>query len=117
MNYVFDIDGTICSLTDGDYEDAVPFVERINIINLLFEQGHSITFYTARGMGRFKNDAISARNEFFDLTKRQLSEWGVKYHHLFMGKPAGDIYIDDKGCNDSMWFTSALIIRKNNEIN
>ena len=24
MTYVFDIDGTICSLTNGEYEKAVP---------------------------------------------------------------------------------------------
>ena len=36
--------------------------------------------------------------QFFEKpTKEQLKSWGVKYHQLFLGKPGGDIYIDDKG--------------------
>ena len=33
MTYVFDIDGTICSLTNGDYKEAEPFYDRIKKIN------------------------------------------------------------------------------------
>jgi hypothetical protein len=33
MKYVFDIDGTICSDTKGDYQTATPILERIEIIN------------------------------------------------------------------------------------
>ena len=37
-------------------------------------------------------------------TEQQLFEWGVKYHELFMGKPAADYYIDDKGISDKDFF-------------
>ena len=37
-------------------------------------------------------------------TKQQLEKWGVKYHKLFLGKPSGDIYIDDKGIKDEDFF-------------
>ena len=37
MTYVFDIDGTICSLTDGDYKEAKPFEDRIKIINYFMD--------------------------------------------------------------------------------
>ena len=33
LTYVFDIDGTICSLSDGDYKLVRPIYERIDIIN------------------------------------------------------------------------------------
>ena len=33
MIYCFDIDGTICSFTDGNYESAVPYSNRIRQIN------------------------------------------------------------------------------------
>ena len=49
MTYVFDIDGTICSLTPSKYEEAEPFPERIEKINSLYDQGHTIIFQTARG--------------------------------------------------------------------
>jgi uncharacterized HAD superfamily protein len=104
--YVFDIDGTICSHTDGNYKNAKPFENRIKIINTLHNEGHIIIFLTARGMGRHKNNFDSAKKEFYELTKNQLSEWGVKYHQLFLGKPSGDYYIDDKGMKDEDFFNT-----------
>jgi hypothetical protein len=56
-------------------------------------------------MGRSGNSAAYAHKAFYELTKEQLSEWGVKYHDLFLGKPAGDFYIDDKGIRDDDFFT------------
>ena len=35
MTYVFDIDGTICSLTDGNYTEAIPYDDEIERINKL----------------------------------------------------------------------------------
>jgi len=105
MTYVFDIDGTICTLTDGDYESASPIRSRINQINNLFDSGNKIIFQTARGMGRTSNNIQESVKMFEELTKNQLAKWGVKYHHLFLGKPSGDLYIDDKGCKDVDFFT------------
>jgi capsule biosynthesis phosphatase len=105
--YVFDIDGTICNSAPGDYESAVPIMGRIDRINQLYEEGNNIIFNTARGMGRYKNAAIKAHAEFYNLTIKQLSNWGVKYHCLFMGKPSGDYYVDDKGVNDEDFFNAA----------
>ncbi len=104
MTYVFDIDGTICTLTDGNYELATPFFDRISKINKLFDSGEKIIFQTARGMGRTSNNIKESIEMFEELTKNQLDNWGVKYHHLFLGKPSGDLYIDDKGCKDVDFF-------------
>ena len=104
--YVFDIDGTICSLCDGDYEHAKPYYDRINMINKLHQEGNIIIFNTARGMGRYKNTAGLAHAAFYDLTVKQLHAWRVKYHKLFMGKPSGDFYIDDKGIKDEDFFNT-----------
>ena len=105
MTYVFDIDGTICISSNSEYEKATPLQDRIKVVNDLYDQGHSIIFQTARGMGRSGNSAAYAHKAFYELTKRQLEEWGVKYHGLFLGKPTGDIYVDDKGINDEDFFT------------
>lgn len=104
MTYVFDIDGTICSLSASKYEEAKPFQERINKINSLYDEGHTILFQTARGMGRSSNSVAYANTAFYNFTRQQLDSWGVKYHGLFLGKPAGDIYIDDKGSKDGDFF-------------
>lgn len=105
--YVIDIDGTIC--TNGDcnsckYEGSTPILERIEKINSLYDEGHTIKYFTARGMGRYNDDIEKAKERFYTLTEMQLKIWGCKYHELILGKPSGDIYIDDKGMNSDDFF-------------
>tara|TARA_R110001592_G_scaffold321570_1_gene600138 strand:- start:341 stop:688 length:348 start_codon:yes stop_codon:yes gene_type:complete len=106
LTYVFDIDGTLCTLSNGSYEDAKPISNRIQKVNELFDSGHTIFLNTARGMGRTKDNGLLAEKLFRELTEKQLNNWGVKYHKLFMGKPSGDIYIDDKGEKDENFFNT-----------
>tara|TARA_R110000824_G_scaffold22535_4_gene82389 strand:+ start:956 stop:1276 length:321 start_codon:yes stop_codon:yes gene_type:complete len=106
MIFVFDIDGTVCSNTNGNYGFAVPYLDRIEKINELYDEGHTIIFQTARGMGRSNNSAKFAKENFYKMTKSQLEGWKIKFHQLFLGKPAGDKYIDDKGMNDNDFFKS-----------
>jgi hypothetical protein len=105
VTYVFDIDGTICTNSDGNYDYAEPIEERIGTINNLYDQGHTIVFQTARGMGRTNDNQLSAYALFYNYTAQQLESWGVKYHNLYLGKPSGDVYIDDKGIKDEDFFT------------
>jgi mannose-6-phosphate isomerase-like protein (cupin superfamily) len=91
MNVYVDIDNTICTTaTTGvdKYVLATPLPEKIAYINGLYESGHTITYWTARGG--------SSGIDQTDLTKCQLAEWGCKYHSLVMGKPSYDLLIDDK---------------------
>lgn len=105
MKYVVDIDGTICDKDEGkDYASSVPKKDRIQVINKLYDEGHYIVYLTARGMGRYDNNAKLAEADLRYITELQLKEWGCKYHKLFMGKPAGDVYIDDKGINANDFF-------------
>lgn len=90
MEIWVDIDDTICYY-NGDsmlYDQAIPHQKRISIVNKLYDQGHNITLWTARG-------TLSGTN-WYDLTKQQVDSWGVKYHTLKMGKPAFHILVDDK---------------------
>jgi phosphatidate phosphatase PAH1 len=105
MKYVIDIDGTICTSVDsGDYYNAIPIYDRIDKINKLYDEGNYIVYLTARGMGRYNNNADLAKSKFYEITKLQLKLWGCKYHELFLGKPSGDFYIDDKGVNVNDFF-------------
>ena len=109
MKYVFDIDGTICDKNkNDDYDTSYPFLERIRKINKLYDEGNEIVFFTTRGMGRYNNNARLAIQQFYSLTENQLEKWGVKYHELILGKPSGDIYIDDKGIKDGHFFADEL---------
>ena len=105
MIYVFDIDGTICNNTYGDYDNAEPKLDRIEKNNKLYDEGNTIIYQTARGMGRTNNNVIKSYQIFYNYTAQQLERWGVKYHDLFMGKPNGDIYVDDKGIKDGNFYT------------
>ena len=104
MTYVFDIDGTVCITNGSDYKNSAPIQSRINTVNDLYDEGHTIFFLTARGMGRSNNSPEEAYAALEGFTKKQLESWGIKHHSLFLGKPAGDIYIDDKGCLDKDFF-------------
>ena len=57
-------------------------------------------------MGRSGNSVMLSYEMFELTTKNQLDTWGVKYHSLFLGKPSGDFYIDDKGIKDEDFFTN-----------
>lgn len=104
MRIVFDLDGTLCNNTKGNYSLAVPNLKRISKVNELFESGNHITIFTARGMGRTGGDVLKVKSMFEDLTRKQLTDWGVKFHDLILGKPSADIYIDDKGESDVNFF-------------
>ena len=95
--YCFDIDGTICTNTDGHYALAEPFESRIDHVNALYDAGHIISFFTARG----STTGIDWRS----LTEQQLGQWAVRYHTLIMGKPHAYLFVDDKGirADDYSW--------------
>lgn len=90
--YEVDLDGTLCSNTDGDYGKAIPFYDRIKKINTLYDNGNIININTGRGN--------TTKINWEELTKLQLNNWGVKYHTLKVGeKSYYDFIIDDKAIN------------------
>jgi hypothetical protein len=103
MKYLVDIDGTICTNTFGDYQNAQPFVDRIEHFNNLFDQGHEIHYWTARG----GNSGV----DWTILTKQQFVNWQVKYTTLKLGKPTYDIWIDDKAVNSEVYYNENIINR------
>ena len=46
-----DIDETICETPDRNYKLSNPIKENIKKINDLYDQGHTIIYWTARGTG------------------------------------------------------------------
>ena len=94
--YCIDIDGTICTNTNGNYEKAEPFPDRIEQINQLRKEGNKIILFTARG--------TSSGIDWEEVTKTQLNKWGLFYDELLFGKPEADIFIDDKAEDVFKWF-------------
>ena len=97
MIYIFDIDGTLCSLVkNAEYSKAKPLKGRIKKVNDLYNEGHYIKLYTARGSTTGIN--------WEETTKKQLEKWNLKYHELLMNcKPHGDLFVD-KAMNADLFF-------------
>lgn len=91
MRIYVDIDGTVAESHGLDYSTAKPIPERISEINKLYDQGHEVYYWTARG--------TMSGIDYTELTSTQLDNWGAKRTALIMGKPAFDVFIDDKAFN------------------
>ena len=100
-----DIDGTICTQKNNpdfddqpiDYSNIKPIPDRIRQINELYDKGHTIVYWTARG--------CRSGIDHTELTKDQLMQWGAKHHRLEVGnKPHFDMYICDKSWNSEDFF-------------
>lgn len=89
--FYVDVDDTICARYGTDYSLATPYPKAIAFINRLYENGHIIVYYTARGSGSGK--------DWRQVTEQQFKDWGVLYHRLEFGKPLFDYIIDDKAIN------------------
>lgn len=94
--YIVDIDNTICRTEGSDYPNSEPLLERIEAINGLYEDGHRIIYWTARG----RSSGIDWSSE----TLQQLQRWGCKFHELRTDKPSYDVWIDDKAIHSDAFF-------------
>ena len=92
MIIYIDIDETICRTPDSrNYSEAVPIKSAINRANSLYDDGHTIVYWTARGTG--------SGIDWSELTQLQFKKWGVKYHEIKFGKPIFDMFIDNLAQN------------------
>jgi hypothetical protein len=96
MIFCFDLDNVICKTKGVEYLSSQPNSDVIEKINKLYNEGNRIIIFTARYMGRNNNDVNLAIKEGYQITEKQINEWGLKYHQLIFGKPVYDVYIDDK---------------------
>jgi uncharacterized HAD superfamily protein len=84
-NFIIDIDGTICD--DIPNEESWRMATALELpgakdsINRWYDNGHIITFFTAR------------TEEHRQVTETWLNEHGFNYHALIMDKPRGGNYI------------------------
>ncbi len=85
MQIIIDLDGTICS-EERTYSRSLAVLKPMakETINQLYDAGHTIIIYSARTWMEF------------EMTTHWLHANGIKYHQLIMGKPIGDVWIDDR---------------------
>jgi uncharacterized HAD superfamily protein len=84
-NFIIDIDGTICDDIPNEESWRMANAEELpgakDSINRWFDDGHIITFFTAR------------TEEHREVTEIWLKEHNFKYHALIMDKPRGGNYV------------------------
>ena len=91
----FDVDNVICRTIGSNYRLSKPDNKSIKVINSLYDRGFYIKIFTARYMGRFKENKKKVTNKKKE-TENYLKKWGLKFDELIMGKPSYDIFVDDK---------------------
>ena len=92
MQIIIDLDGTICT-EEKTFSRSLskPLEGAIECINQLHSEGHTIIIYSARSW------------QEYEMTSHWLSLHKVKYDQLVMGKPIGDIWIDDRAIEFTDW--------------
>jgi len=86
MKIVIDIDGII-ALGGAPFKNCYPVYPIIGKIKYLKNRGHKIILFTSR------------RESDREITKSWLKKHEVRYDKLMMGKPLGDVYLDDRNIN------------------
>lgn len=95
---VIDLDDTICSTKNRDFENSTPYIEVVDKINQLYDKGWKIIIFTARG-GKSCKTLEEKELKYRQVTERWLEKNNVKYNELIFGKPNADYYVDDKNIN------------------
>jgi len=96
MQIVIDMDGTICT-EEKTYSRALAkaLPGAVENINKLYDEGHIILIYSARTWMEY------------EMTHDWLQKNNIKFHQLILGKPIGDVWIDDRAINFNGWSSTA----------
>lgn len=94
--FCFDIDNVICKTNKSNYLKSKPNIHVINLINKLHNKNHIIKIFTARYMGRSKENILLVKKKYYKKIYQQLKKWNLKFDYLILGKPTFDVYVDDK---------------------
>lgn len=92
MQIIIDLDGTICTEEKTFSRSmAKPLPNAKKSINKLYKEGYIIILYSARSWMEY------------EMTAKWLQKYNFKYHQLIMGKPIGDVWIDDRAIKYTDW--------------
>lgn len=105
MIYCFDVDGTICgNVENAQYHLAEPNIGVIDEINRLYDAGNVIKVVSARGS--------ASGWDHQELTRKQLDEWGVRFHELVVdAKSHAHLLVDDRGPHVEAWLANVPATR------
>ena len=93
---VVDIDDTILTTKNRDYENSQPKMEVIVGLRELKKAGWRIVLHTARGQGRSNGNIDLVREDVAREVETFCSKFDVPYDELILGKVWAAVYLDDK---------------------
>ena len=96
---IIDLDDTICSTKNGDYENSIPKEKVIKKIKEYKDLGFEIIIYTSRNMRTYKGNVELIKANTLPIIIRWLEKFDVPYDQILVGKPwpsFGGFYVDDK---------------------
>ena len=96
---IIDLDDTICSTKNGDYENSIPKEKVIKKIKEYKNLGFEIIIYTSRNMRTYKGNVDLIKANTLPIIIRWLEKFDVPYDQIIIGKPwpsYGGFYVDDK---------------------
>ena len=101
MQIIIDLDGTICT-EEKTFSRSLAKVKKgaKEAIQKLFNEGHIIIIYSARTWMEY------------EMTYDWLRKNKIPFHQLILGKPIGDVWIDDRAINFTNWNEIIQVLEK-----
>ena len=96
---IIDLDDTICSTKNGDYENSIPKEKVIKKIKEYKNLNFEIIIYTSRNMRTYKGNVDLIKANTLPIIIKWLEKFDVPYDQIIVGKPwpsFGGFYVDDK---------------------
>ena len=96
---IIDLDDTICSTKNGDYENSIPKEKVIKKIKEYKNLNFEIIIYTSRNMRTYKGNVDLIKANTLPIIIKWLKKFDVPYDQIIVGKPwpsFGGFYVDDK---------------------
>jgi capsule biosynthesis phosphatase len=94
-----DLDDTICSTKDGDYENSTPKPEIIAKLRQYKTLGFEIVISTSRNMRTYSGNIGKISANTLPIILEWLKRHEVPYDEIYVGKPwcgTEGFYVDDK---------------------
>lgn len=98
-NIVIDIDDTICSTLEGDYENSVPDYSVVEVLKKYKSEGFNIILSTSRNMRTYHGNIGKINANTLPVIIEWLKRHDIPYDEIYMGKPwcgTEGFYVDDK---------------------
>ena len=96
---IMDIDDTICTTNNGDYQNSKPIAEVVDKIREYKALGFEICLSTSRNMRTYEGNAGKIAANTLPILIKWLDQHQVPYDEIYIAKPwcgFEGFYVDDK---------------------